>query len=106
MGGGVVVMGEVSRTFKTTGIKLGGVGYSFSINNKWSLTPSLSAGYYNDGADTDLGYDVEFYTQLHLQYKLENDAKLGLGFGHISNLDLGDRNPGAETMYMSYSIRF
>lgn len=26
MGGGVVVMGEESRTFKTTGIKLGGVG--------------------------------------------------------------------------------
>ncbi|NOQ78896.1 MAG: acyloxyacyl hydrolase [Gammaproteobacteria bacterium] len=81
-----------------------GVGYPFSINNKWSLTPSLSAGYYNDGADTELGYDVEFYSQLRLEYNLENDAKIGLGFGHISNCDLGDRNPGAEIIYLNYSI--
>ena len=82
----------------------GGVGYPFEINNKWSITPSVSAGYYNQGADTDLGYDVEFYSQLRLEYKLENDAKIGLGVGHISNFDLDDHNPGAETAYLSYSF--
>ena len=83
-----------------------GVGYQFDINNKWSLTPSISAGYYNQGADVDLGNDAEFYTQLRLEYKLENDAKVGLGIGHISNAELGDHNPGAETAYLSYSIAF
>lgn len=81
-----------------------GVGYQFDINNKWSLTPSISAGYYNQGADVDLGNDAEFYSQLRLEYKLENDAKIGLGIGHISNLDIGDHNPGSETAYLSYSI--
>ena len=81
-----------------------GVGYQFDINSQWSLTPSISAGYYNQGADTDLGNDAEFYSQLRLEYKLENDAKIGLGVGHISNLDLGDHNPGAETLYLNYSI--
>lgn len=84
----------------------GGIGHPFDINNKWSITPSLSVGYYNQGADKDLGYDVEFYTQLKLEYQLEKEAKIGVGVGHISNLDLGDHNPGAETAYLSYSINY
>ena len=80
------------------------MGYQFDINSQWSLTPSISAGYYNQGADTDLGNDAEFYSQLRLEYKLENNAKIGLGVGHISNLDLGDHNPGAEMLYLNYSI--
>ena len=88
----------------SAGYAYGGLGYPFEINDKWSITPSLSAGYYNQGADEDLGYDLEFYTQLRLEYKLENDSKIGLGIGHISNVDLGDDNPGAETAYLSYSI--
>jgi lipid A 3-O-deacylase len=84
----------------------GGVGYPFSISDKWSLTPSLSAGYYKQGAGRDLGYDVEFYSQLRLDYRLASNARLGLGIGHISNAGIGDENPGAETVYLSYSISF
>ena len=88
----------------SAGYVYGGVGYPFEINDTWSITPSLSAGYYNQGADVDLGYDVEFYSQLKLEYQLNNKAKIGLGIGHISNVDLDDKNPGAETAYLSYSF--
>jgi len=81
-----------------------GAGYQMDINDKWSLTPSFSAGYYNQGADTDLGNDAEFYSQLRLEYKLKKNTKIGLGIGHISNFELGDNNPGAETAYLSYRI--
>ena len=84
----------------------GGIGYPFAINDNWSVIPSLSAGYYNNGADKDLGYDVEFYSQLRLEYRLAGDARIGLGVGHISNAGIGDRNPGAETAYLSYSLGF
>lgn len=83
-----------------------GLGYPFSFHEKWSLTPSLSAGYYNQGAGKDLGYDLEFYSQLRLEYQLSPEARVGLGFGHISNARIGDKNPGAETAYLSYSIAF
>lgn len=83
-----------------------GIGHPFYINEKWSLTPSLSAGYYNNGADKDLGYDIEFYSQLRLDYKLASNVRVGLGVGHISNTGIGDSNPGAETAYLSYSIAF
>lgn len=84
----------------------GGVGYPFEINEKWSITPSISAGYYNQGADTDLGYDFELYSQLKIEYQLEDSTKIGLGFGHISNAELGDHNPGAEMAYLGYSIDY
>jgi lipid A 3-O-deacylase len=83
-----------------------GIGYPYSINDIWSVTPSISAGYYDNGADTDLGCDLEFYSQLVLEYKLSSNAKVGLGIGHISNADIGDFNPGAEVAYLSYSIAF
>ncbi len=83
-----------------------GLGYPFSFNEQWSLTPSVSVGYYNQGAGKDLGCGLEFYSQLRLEYKFSPDAKVGLGFGHISNAGIGDKNPGAETAYLSYSIAF
>lgn len=84
----------------------GGIGYPFAINDNWSVIPSISAGYYNNGADKDLGYDVEFYSQLRLEYRLAGNARIGLGIGHISNANIVDKNPGAETAYLSYSIGF
>jgi hypothetical protein len=83
-----------------------GMGYPFAINDNWSVIPSISAGYYNNGADKDLGYDVEFYSQLRLEYRLAGNARVGLGIAHISNANIGDSNPGAETAYLSYSIDF
>lgn len=83
-----------------------GIGYPFSINEEWSLIPSLSAGYYKEGAGKDLGNDVEFYSQLQLVYRLASDTRIGLGVGHISNAGIGDSNPGAETVYLSYSISY
>jgi hypothetical protein len=83
-----------------------GIGYPFAINETWSLIPSLSGGYYSDGAGKDLGYDVEFYSQLRLEYRLSPGAGIGLGVGHISNAGIGDKNPGAETVYLSYSVSF
>ena len=83
-----------------------GIGYPLSISEKWSLLPSFSGGYYNDGAGKDLGYDVEFYSQLRLEYRLSPGAGIGLGVGHISNADIDDKNPGAETVYLSYTVSY
>ena len=83
-----------------------GAGYPYAINDNWTVTPSISAGYYNNGADKDMGCDVEFYSQLLLEYRLHNGASVGLGIGHISNAGIGDFNPGAETAYLGYRINF
>jgi len=83
-----------------------GIGYPFTINDKWSLIPSLSGGYYSDGACKSLGFNVEFYSQLRLEYRILQSVGIGFGVGQISNAGIGDKNPGAETVYLTYSVSF
>lgn len=84
----------------------GGAGYPLALSEHWLLTPSVSGGYYSKGAGKDLGYDIEFYSQLRLEYRFAAGSRIGLGIGHVSNATLGERNPGAETVYLSYSIAY
>ena len=93
-------------TDESSGYLYAGVGYPFQLAQRWALAPSVSVGYYHEGAGKDLGHDVEFYSQLQLNYELSKDAFLGVGIGHISNAGLGDDNPGANTAYLSYGHNF
>ncbi len=70
------------------------------------FTPSFGGGYYDDGDGKKLGNDLEFRTTLELSYKLKNKNRIGLSFGHISNANLGDKNPGAEIISLSYQIPY
>ena len=54
-------------------------------------------GYYHAGDnDHDLGYDLNFRSQLALGYHIDDDWAVSLAAMHISNADLGDDNPGAN----------
>lgn len=54
-------------------------------------------GYYRAGDDDhDLGYDLNFRSQLALGYRIDDDWAVSLAAMHISNADLGDDNPGAN----------
>ena len=68
------------------------------------LTPSFGAGYYEDGDGKKLGNDIEFRTTIEVSYELENNNRIGISFGHISNANLGDKNPGVEVISLSYQI--
>jgi len=70
------------------------------------LTPSFGVGYYDDGDGKKLGNNIEFRTTLEVSYQLKNKNRIGLSFGHISNADLGDNNPGVEILNLSYQIPF
>ncbi len=68
------------------------------------ITPSFGAGYYEEGSGKDLGHEIEFRSQIELSYRLENRARLGLAFSHISNASLGDENPGVEILNIYYAL--
>ena len=70
------------------------------------LTPSFGLGIYDDGDGKELGNDIEFRTTLEVSYQLSNKNRIGLSFGHISNANLGDKNPGVEIISLSYQIPF
>ena len=75
-------------------------------SSNFIFTPSFGAGYYDDGNGKKLGNNIEFRTTLEVSYELENKNRLGLSFGHISNANLGDKNPGVEIISLSYQVPF
>lgn len=81
-----------------------GVRYDYAINTKWVLTPHFSVVGYEDGAGLDLGHGLEFRTGLDLAYRLTDVSRLALGVYHMSNADLGDDNPGSESIILTYSF--
>ncbi len=81
-----------------------GVLIDFDIGERVVLTPSFGVGYYEEGNGKDLGHEIEFRSQIELSYRLDNRARLGLAFSHISNASLGDENPGVEILNVYYAF--
>ncbi len=74
--------------------------------SKFFFTPSFGAGIYNDGSGKKLGNDLQFRTSLEISYELKNKNRIGVSFSHISNANLGNKNPGVEILSFSYHIPF
>jgi len=74
--------------------------------NNWHFTPSFGFGYYDDGNGKKLGNKLEFRTTLEFSYQLENSDRIGISFGHISNANIGKKNPGVEIISLSYQKPF
>jgi len=83
---------------------LGGFLLDWKLGDHFIITPSLGGGLYSDGGGKDLGYTIEFRSQLELGYVFENDRRLSLAFSHISNISLGNHNPGTEILSLYYHI--
>ena len=77
-----------------------------SNQNKWNFTPSFGLGYYDDGDGKKLGNKLEFRTTLEISYQLKNDDRIGISLGHISNANIGNKNPGVEIISLSYQKPF
>ena len=74
--------------------------------NNVIFTPSFGVGYYNDGSGKELGNEIQFRTNLEISYVLKNYNRIGISFSHISNANIGDKNPGVEVISFSYQIPY
>ena len=68
------------------------------------IVPNFMAGAYAQGDGKDLGSAIEFRSGLELDYQLPNTHRVGIAFNHISNASIGEKNPGAETLLINYSV--
>ncbi|GGA91305.1 hypothetical protein GCM10011369_36730 [Neiella marina] len=81
----------------------GGWLKEFTISERWDWGFGNVVGYHSD---TDhLGHHLEFYSRIFANYDIQEDAFLRLEFGHLSNASIGDRNPGTETLTLTYNWR-
>ena len=74
--------------------------------SKFYFTPSFGAGIYDDGSGKKLGNDLQFRTSLEVSYELKNKNRIGISLSHISNANLGDKNPGVEILSFSYHMPY
>ena len=97
-----------SASYFLTGIYFeDNLGELFEGNeSKYFFTPSFGAGIYNDGSGKKLGNNLQFRTSLEVSYELKNKNRIGISFSHISNANLGDKNPGVEILSFSYHVPY
>ena len=71
-----------------------------------TITPSFAPGYYNSGDGKDLGYPLEFKSEVQLTFDLSDSTHLGMSYNHISNASLGTKNPGANSYMLNFLKQF
>ena len=71
-----------------------------------TITPSFAPGYYNYGNGKDLGYPLEFKSEVKMSFDLNDSSHLGMSYNHISNASLGEKNPGANSYMFNFLKQF
>ena len=71
-----------------------------------TLTPSFRPGYYNYGDGKDLGYPLEFKSEIQVSFDLSDTSHLGMSYNHISNASLGTKNPGVNSYMFNFLKQF
>ena len=71
-----------------------------------TITPSFAPGYYNYGDGKDLGYPLEFKTELQMSFDVSEATHLGMSYNHISNASIGEKNPGANSYMFNLLKKF
>ena len=70
------------------------------------IVPSFSPGFYSEGDGKDLGYPLEFKSEVQLNFNISENSHFGMSYNHISNASLGDKNPGANSYMLNFLKKF
>jgi len=81
-----------------------GVGYDVTLARRWVITSTFAPGYYRKGSGKDLGYPLEFRSQLELGYQFGDGYRFSIAISHISNAGLGQDNPGQESLTLAWEL--
>ncbi|MEM1179668.1 MAG: acyloxyacyl hydrolase [Acidobacteriota bacterium] len=84
----------------------GGFRYDVpALGDHWVPTIGFAVALYEDGDGKDLGGVIEFRSSFDIAYQWDDGSRLGLSFYHLSNAGIYDRNPGSESLLLTYSFR-
>ena len=70
------------------------------------VTPLAGLGAYHQADSSDLGGVFQFRLALGITYQFEDQSRLGITLGHISNAQIHDENPGEDEVYVSFALPF
>ncbi|MBM85027.1 MAG: deacylase [Rhodospirillaceae bacterium] len=82
----------------------GGIAIDIFFGRRFVVTPNFAAGIYGNGDGKDLGHAIEFRSGVAFAHRFDDFSRLGLAFHHISNAGLDERNPGEESLLLTYAM--
>jgi hypothetical protein len=85
----------------------GGIRVSAHWGERLVVTPSFAIGGYSRGAGKDLGNPAVIGRfGIDLEYRFDNDTRVGVGYHHISNGKAFNQstNPGTEVVGLTLSL--
>ena len=81
-----------------------GLAIDLHLGQHVVLTGSEAIGAYGRGNDKNLGpIAPEFRSAIEVAYRFDDGSRLGVLFHHISNAGASSRNPGAETLMLTFA---
>ena len=81
----------------------GGLRADLRVSDRLILTPAGSVGYYERGSGIDLGSHVMFRIGFDVAYRINDSMLIGVGLHHLSNARIESRNPGIESLLLSWT---
>lgn len=81
-----------------------GVLIDWHATENFVITPSFAPGLYMKGQSKDLGYLLQFRSQIEFAWRFDGGTRLGVSLNHISNAGLGTQNPGSESVVLSLTM--
>lgn len=100
------MIGFSGSAAEDTSYTFAGVHYPIDMGERWRLSPSLAAGYFDPGGGLSLGGQLEFRSGIEVNYLLSKEWRVGVAFTHLSNGGLYDFNPGTEAVSLSLHYLF
>jgi len=90
----------------SNGMSFMGAGVLIDVyfGNRFVVTPSFAPTWWRGKTNgLDLGYALEFRSQIEFAYRFDDRSRLGVAVSHSSNAYLSNTNPGTETLLVNYS---
>jgi lipid A 3-O-deacylase len=81
-----------------------GVRWEIALGNDFYLAPGFAAGFYNHDSFS-LGFPLEFRTSIEVGWQIEDSVRFGVTAAHLSNADLGNTNPGRDSLALTIAFR-
>jgi hypothetical protein len=100
---GMAVAGFTVNDDKSAWV-FGGLRRDFSLGGPWIITPAFAIALYEQGDGKDLGGPLEFRSALEIAYQWPSRKRLAFAIYHLSNAGIYDRNPGMNSLILTYSL--
>jgi hypothetical protein len=83
----------------------GYVGGYFDLQiGRLVVTPSAGPGLWREGGSKDMGGTFQFHTALDFSYRFDGGSRLGVKLSHISSAHFNKKNPGSESLTLTYTL--